>query len=143
MATLAQTQKKVQNILTSKFGSVRVDSDNEFVFPYESTLVTIKVEEFGGKSNETVIDITAIVSRDTPASTKLYKWLNEKNANIKFGSVYHLESGSKSLILLQYSILGDFVDPEELINGVMAVVLIADIIDDEVVDEFGGKRFID
>jgi hypothetical protein len=46
-------------------------------------------------------------------------------------------------MVLQYSLLGDFLDPAELLNAVRAIVIVADILDDEVVNEFGGRRFSD
>jgi hypothetical protein len=143
MSKVSQIQNKVQSILRSELGSVRVDADGSISIPYESTLVTIKVEQFAGNADETVVDVMAVISFDTPSSAALYKWLNEKNMNLKFGTLYHLESKKNRIMVLQYSILGDYLDPAELLNAVRAVVLVADIIDDEVVKEFGGRRFSD
>jgi hypothetical protein len=47
------------------------------------------------------------------------------------------------MILLKYSILGDYLDPEELLNAVRAVILMANLLDEEITEEFGGTRFID
>jgi hypothetical protein len=46
-------------------------------------------------------------------------------------------------MVLQYSLLGNFLDPEELLNALRAVVLMADILDDEVTKEFGGRKYSD
>jgi|LauGreDrversion4_2_1035121.scaffolds.fasta_scaffold933276_1 hypothetical protein len=143
MSKVSQIQKKVQSILSSELGSVRVDADGSISIPYESTLVTIQVEQFAGNADETVVDVMALISFDTPASSALYKWINEKNSNLKFGTLYHLESAKNRVMVLQYSLLGDFLDPAELLNAVRAVVIVADILDDEVVNEFGGRRFSD
>jgi len=143
MATVSQVQKKVQSILSTELGSVKVDADGDIRIDYESTSVRIAVEQYGDSADETVVEITGVLSFETPASPKLYKWINDKNALIKFGTIYHLESKSGTLVLLQYSILGDFLDPEELLNAVRVVVMIANKLDDEVVEEFGGKRVVD
>lgn len=140
MASVKQVQSKVQSILTTELGSVRVAADGEIKINYESTLVTIAVEDYG--NNETIVVITAIVTSGTKETPALYKFLNDTNANLRFGSLQYL-SGNPSVMILQYTILGDFLDPEELLNAVRAVVLIADKLDDEIVKEFGGKRFID
>jgi hypothetical protein len=144
MATVSQIQKKVQSILSTELGSVKVDADGDIRIDYESTSVRISVEQYGDNAEETVVEITGVLSFETPASAKLYKWMNEKNATIKFGTIYHLD-GSKggTLVLLQYSILGDFLDPEELLNAVRVVVIVANKLDDEVINEFGGKRVAD
>jgi hypothetical protein len=144
MATVSQVQKKVQSILSTELGSVKVDADGDIRIDYESTSVRIAVEKYGDNEEETIVEITGVLSFETPASPKLYKWINDKNGLIKFGTIYHLD-GAKggTLVLLQYSILGDFLDPEELLNAVRVVVLIANKLDDEVIEEFGGKRVID
>lgn len=144
MATVSQVQKKVQSILSTELGSVKVDADGDIRIDYESTTVRIAVEQYGDSTDETVVEITGVLSFDTPASPKLYKWINEKNAMIKFGTIYHLDASKGStLVLLQYSILGDFLDPEELLNAVRVVVMIGNKLDDEVIAEFGGKRVVD
>ena len=140
MASVKQVQSKVQSILTTELGSVRVAADNEIKINYESTLVTIAVEDYG--NNETVVVITAIVTSETKETPALYKFLNDTNVSLRFGSLQYL-SGNPSVMILQYSILGDTLDPEELLNAVRAVVLMADKLDDEIVKVFGGKRFID
>ena len=144
MATVSQVQKKVQSILSTELGSVKVDADGDIRIDYESTSVRISVEKYGDNEEETVVEVTGVLSFETPATPKLYKWINDKNGLIKFGTIYHLD-GAKggTLVLLQYSILGDFLDPEELLNAVRVVVLIANKLDDEVIEEFGGKRVID
>jgi hypothetical protein len=144
MATVSQVQKKVQSILSTELGSVKVDANGSIRIDYESTSVGIVVEQYGDSSEETVVEISGYLSFDTPASPKLYKWINDKNASIKFGTVYHLDnSNGETVALLQYSILGDFLDPEELLNAVRVVVVIANKLDDELIEEFGGKRVVD
>jgi hypothetical protein len=140
MSSVKQVQSKVQSILTTELGSVRVGADNQIKINYESTLVTVEVEDYG--NDETIVVLTAIVSTETKESPALYKYLNDTNSGLRFGSLQFL-NGSPSVLILQYSILGDFLDPEELLNALRAVVLVADKLDDEIVGKFGGKRFID
>ena len=140
MASVKQVQSKVQSILTTELGSVRVAADNQIKITYESTLVTVAVEDYG--NNETIVVLTAIVTSETKETPALYKYLNDTNAGLRFGSLQYLP-GKTSVLILQYSILGDFLDPEELLNALRVVVLVADKLDDEIVGKFGGKRFID
>lgn len=143
MSKVSQVQKKVQSILSSELGSVNVDADGNLKISYESTLLMIKTHEFGDKGDETMIEMTGVVTMDTPASPKLYKYLNEQNSSLHFGSLHHLDGKKSTLILLKYCILGDYLDPEELLNAVRATVLMSDLLDDDIVKEFGGTRFID
>jgi hypothetical protein len=143
MSKVSQIQKKVQSILSSELGSVNVDADGNLKITYESTVLLISTMEFGQKGDETIIELSGLVSLDTPASPKLYKYLNDKNVALHFGALNYSEGTKSSMILLKYSILGDFLDPEELLNAVRAVILMSDLLDDEVTKEFGGTRFID
>jgi len=148
LATVSQTQKKVQSILTAELGSVRVDADGDINIAYESTHVRVSVEQFSETvPDETVVVIGGILTFGTPASPKLYKWINDKNALLKFGAIsYYEDDDGKdpgALMLLKYSILGDFLDPEELLNALRSVTIISDVLDDQVVEEFGGKRAVD
>jgi hypothetical protein len=143
MSQVSQIQKKVQSILTSELGSVNVDADGMISIPYQSTLVTIAVEQFASSTDETIVDVRGLISFDTPTSPDLYKWLNKKNSELRFGSIFHLESKQNTIMVLQYSLLGNFLDPEELLNALRAVVLMADILDDEVTKEFGGRKYSD
>jgi hypothetical protein len=143
MSKVSQVQKKVQSILSSELGSVNVDAEGNLKITYESTLLMITTLEFGRKGDETVIELAGVVAIDTPPSAKLYKYLNEKNTELHFGALHHIEGSNSTMVLLKYSILGDYLDPEELLNAVRAVILMSDLLDDEVVNEFGGKRFSD
>ena len=143
MSKVSQVQKKVQSILSSELGSVNVDADGNLRLTYKSTAVLITTFEFGQEKDQTIIEIAGVVSIDTPASPKLYKYLNDQNAGLHFGALHHGQGTDSSMTLLKYSILGDFLDPEELLNAVRAVVLVSDMLDDEVIKEFGGRRFID
>lgn len=140
MASLKQVQSKVQSILTTELGSVRVAADNQIRINYESTLVTVAVEDYG--KDETIVVLTAIVTTETKESPALYKYLNDTNSALRFGSLQYLRE-KPSVLILQYTILGDFLDPEELLNALRVVVMVADKFDDEIVGKFGGKRFID
>ena len=61
-----------------------------------------------------------------------------------FGSVnIDEEDGGTCFAFFKYNILGDHLDPAELVNAVSAVAFNADAMDDEVVERFGGKRYVD
>jgi hypothetical protein len=90
-----------------------------------------------------VIDVRGVISFNTKLSSDLLIWINEKNSISKFGKIYHLDSGKNTGIFFEYSLLGNYLDKEELLNAVAAVALISDELDDEAINLFGGKRFID
>ena len=95
------------------------------------------------KNEEIMVEVTGLVTLDTPANLKLYQFLNEQNQKLHFGALYHVSGTNHTMINLRYNIFADYLDPEELLNAVRAVVLVSDVFDDQIVKEFGGKRSID
>ena len=141
MSTVAKVQKKVQDILSSEFGSVRVSSDGSIKIPYESTMVNIEVEEW--LNGQSIVVLTAVIARDSKSNSAVYEWVNTQNANLRMGTVYHLPSKTNNITVMSYALLGDFMDPDELTNALRVLVLMADKLDDEFVSLFGGERFVD
>jgi hypothetical protein len=140
MSSVSKVQKKVQDILSSEFGSVRVSADGSIKIPYESTMVNISVEEW--LNDQSIVVLNGIIASDSKSNTSVYEWINTQNAALRMGNIYHLP-GKNNITILSYSILGDFLDPEELTNALRAVVFLADKLDDEFIQKFGGSRFVD
>ncbi|MFT4089006.1 MAG: hypothetical protein QM658_17985, partial [Gordonia sp. (in: high G+C Gram-positive bacteria)] len=44
-------------------------------------------------------------------------------------------------VSLKHNLLGDFLDPEELMSAVYGLAFVADDVDDELKAKFGGLRF--
>ena len=141
MATVAEVQRKVHNILTSEIGSVTVDKDGAFRFPYQSTVVNVSVEEFG--ENETLVKLDGLIALDSQSSPAVYEWCNQQNVAIAFGAVVHMQSEKTNITMLKHAILGDFLDPAELFTALKGVVFLADDLDDKFISLFGGKRYED
>ena len=141
MATVAEVQRKVHNILTSEFGSVTVDKDGAFRFPYQSTVVNVSVEDFG--DNETLVKLDGLIALDSKSGAAVYEWCNQQNGAIAFGSVVHMESGKNNITIIKHAILGDFLDPAELFAALRGIVILADDLDDKFIAKFGGKRYED
>jgi hypothetical protein len=141
MATVAEVQKKVHNILTSELGSVTTDKEGAFRFPYQSTVVNVSVEDFG--DNETLIKLDGLIALDSKSGASVYEWCNEQNIRIAFGTVTHIGSGKNNVTILKHAILGDFLDPAELLMALRGIVLLADDLDDKFISLFGGKRYED
>ncbi len=141
MASVADVQRKVHNILTSEIGSVTVDKDGSFRFPYQSTVVNVSVEDFG--NNETLIKLDGLIALDSSSGAAVYEWCNQQNAAIAFGTVVHLESGKNNVTIIKHAILGDFLDPAELFTALRGLIFLADDLDDKFISKFGGQRYQD
>ena len=79
-------------------------------------------------------------------SHEVLRWLATVSNDFLFGRVtLHFEGEGEGLakLGLQHTLLGDFLDIEELRTAVAFLASTADHLDDIVVDRFGGRRFAD
>jgi hypothetical protein len=141
MPQVDKVTKNVHKLLTDTFGKVTVNSEGRYEFPYESTIMHVGVTEF--LEDQTLIEFDALIAADSKSNAEVVEWCNTANMNLKFGTVCHMASGKQNLTILRHAILGDDLDPEELLTCLRMLTLIADKFDDEFVSKFGGKRYED
>lgn len=95
---------------------------------------------FPFQDDDAVISTRAYVVRGAPASLEFYTWLLNQNHRMTFGSFGVDDKGD---VFLEHSIVGSTCDQPELSASVLAVALLADDFDDQIVNRWGGRRAID
>lgn len=108
-----------------------------------SAEVIIGFDDLAGGS---VIRVSAVVLDDlgvgSDAEPVVLKALNDRNRAVRFAKFVLGPDGDS--ITLEYDLLGDFLQPEELINAVTSIAQMADDHDDLLRQELGsGRRAID
>jgi len=144
VTTLLELRDKVQRTLTETFSDVRVDSDGDFAIPYESTSVFVRCSEQGeGDSKRTLVQIWAEVLSEVNPTPELFEFVATHADDWVFGHIFTIRDGESGLnrVLMRHTLLGDYLDAEELRSAVVGIVISADKLDDEMKDSFGGKRF--
>ncbi len=133
------TKEKVQRYLTDLLGSVSLDRDGDFFVRNGSAQVFLRVVPFGEKN--TIVRIWAPTNHGVPESAELYHYI-ATCARFYFGALTASPTPANTAnIAFSYSLLGEFLDPDELRSAVSAVAVSADTIDDEIKEKFGGMRF--
>lgn len=135
---LELVKSKVEKYLSELYGTYE-KGPNFYRIRHESTAVIISA--FDWINNLVLVQVSALILRDVEETTALYVALGEINRAYYFGKLNYF-SQDKSLVFEQF-LLGDFLDKEELNSVVMSLAYIADKIDDELKERFGGKRFVD
>jgi hypothetical protein len=151
MATIEQTTMKVQRILTGPMQlNVQVRGDTMAIhFADTSTQVTFHVSELGKDRDgnpRTVVRVSAPILWGVAPTPALYEWIAREGGNYVFGHVAAFNDGSepgKVFLLMTHTLLGDYLDEDELAAAMWAVLGSADDLDDELRQRFGGKRYID
>ncbi len=151
MATVEQTMMKVQRLLTGPMG-LRVELQGDAItarFTDVSTQVRFVVRDFGEDQQgepQTVVGISAPILFEVTPTPELYEWVARKAGNYFFGHVVvwdDPDGGGKVMLIMTHTLLGDYLDEEELRAAMWGVLATADRLDDELQPRFGGKRMAD
>jgi hypothetical protein len=151
MATVDETMMKVQRLLTGPLGlKIGLQGDTiGVVFNDSSTQVHIRIIDWGkSKDGEprTLVRISSPLLRDVEPTPALYEYVVREAPRLWFGSIAawdDTESPGKLSLTLGHTLLGDFLDEEELRLAMFNVLGSADELDDTLQKRFGGKRWTD
>jgi len=151
MATVDQTMMKVQRLLTGPM-NLKIEIQGGtigVVFTDYSTQINIRVIDWGKAEDgepRTLVRIVAPLLRGVVPAPALYEYLARETPKLWFGSIAvwddEKDQGKLSLTL-SHTLLGDFLDEEELSSAMYGVLNSADELDDKMQQRFGGKRWTD
>jgi hypothetical protein len=140
--TATQVREKAQRILTDALGTVQVDGDGDFVIQEESAVTFVRVADWDDEN--TVVRVWSIMAVDVPLSDELFRWAATEGQDFLFGSCSVIEGDDGTgEVHFTHHLLGDFLDPDELILATAAVAATANGLDDLVKARFGGRLFTD
>lgn len=138
MTIVESTQLKVQGYLTT-LGRPELDGDGDFSLRFGSARVFVRVTAWGNEHS--LIDIFCFALEDVPPSPELFEYVATNN-DYAFGKLRVVRRSEGACMLgVNHSMLGTFIDPEELVIAVRCVAETADALDDELKPRFGGHRF--
>lgn len=151
MATVEQTMMKVQRLITVGMGyMVQLNGESLRVsFTDHSTSVQLRVQSWGNDSEgepQTVVLITSMILRGVKPSLALYEWVARKGGSQWFGHVELYDDADEPgavYLICAHTLLGDYLDVKELEHAMHSVLFLANKWDDELQQQFGGKRQID
>jgi hypothetical protein len=151
MATVDQTMLKVQRLLTGPCG-LRIQLQGDLIsvaFSNVSTELHLSVVDWGKTKDgepRTLVHITSPILRGVTPTPALYEFLAREAQRYWFGHVQVFDdANNKGMVTLQMShtLLGDYLDEEELKAAMFGVMDAADEQDDLMQQRFGGKRWKD
>jgi hypothetical protein len=151
VANIDATMMKVQRILTGPMG-LRISLQGSTIsvtFTDSSTRVNIGFQDYGtNKAGDasTLVQLSSPILWEVDPSPALYEWIAREGGKYYFGHVSAYDDSSapgKLFLMLHHTLLGDYLDEEELHWALYAVLGTADKLDDELQGKFGGKRLAD
>ncbi len=147
MATVEETTAKVQRMLASGFNDVRL-TERGYAVPYGSSEVLVEVRDWGKDSKDepqTLVYLWAPIGREVTLTPEVYQWAAVDGQANYFGAVRVNPNDDKvtAFLTIEYTLLGDYLDPMEIQTAVQMMYVSADKLDEIVHDRFGGKRYTD
>ena len=137
MATVDDTQRRIQKMLHEWLGKVEIDGDGDFVFHMESTACFGRVVDWG--DGDLLFNAWAPVLLDVPLTNELYKFVATESYDVGNLMLEESDSGNTGLLKFQYRILANDLDESELKMAVGVVASTADNLDDKLQKRFGGR----
>jgi hypothetical protein len=143
MGRSGEVRTRVRRLLTDRLGTVTVDRAGDAVIEHGTVRVFVSVND-APDGNHTIITVNSVTNWDLEPDPGLFRYVATRSNDIAFGTLSVVERRDRKCnVNLHYAMLGDTVDPDDLLNAVSAVATVADEVDDEVVRRFGGRRTIE
>lgn len=151
MADVDTTMMKVQRLLTGPMG-LRIQLQGETLtvtFTDSSTRVNLTFAAWGqNKAGDpsTLVRLACPLLWEVDATPAVYEWIAREGGKYYFGHVTAYDDATlpgKLFLNMQHTLLGDYLDEEELHWALYTMLQTADKLDDELKGKFGGKRLAD
>jgi hypothetical protein len=138
-AALATLRGKITAYLDQASIPYRIDERGCYTFRQGSTLVFIQPLEWSDYAMVKVFAPLAVEIQQPDGDLALY--LADRNFNLLFGK-FSLDLARRT-VWLEHVLLGDFLDPQELLLTLEVIAYTADRYDEQIAQQAGGKRIID
>lgn len=137
---VATARGKVQQYLTQNFNSVTVDKDGDFSLRNGSSRIFVRTWT-RDEVDWTVVNLEVPLLFDVKETPAVFEHVALHADDYIFGHLNAVRTDDGLRICLSHGLLGDYLDEEELVRAVSSMLGIADDIDDELREQFGGHRF--
>ena len=142
MADLNTVKNRLQSFLASAF-RVELTDRGGFTIRHESAQLFIDVRQNPERPDGPVfINFTCPILFGVQPSPELFEHVATHADDYYFGhlSAFRSEDGSITLFFT-HSILGDYLDEQEVVGAVYMLLPVANDLDDALQQQFGGRRF--
>ncbi len=137
---LADLKLKCLEWLADIAGGYEVDKVADAFFRLGSTRINLFFRPFGDE--QTIVSVFVYLLWKVPKTPELMEYVAFNSANHYFGSIQLSPDGDddeKVTVLFDHSLLGDYIDYEEFKEAALGVGAVADRLDTELQQRFGGE----
>lgn len=137
---LLMVREKVQKIVSSNFDRVELDKDGDLTFRHHSARIFVRCWT-PADDGPIYINLMSPLLLQVKASPELFEHLALHADDKIFGHLHAKQFDDGVTVFISHSLLGDYLDEEELTRACIAVLVSADELDDDLKSQFGGIRF--
>lgn len=137
---VAATRAKVQRYLTQNFTDVNVDKEGDYSLRHGSSRLFVKTRT-RDTADFTWVTLEVPLLFEVPDTPAVFEYVALHADDYIFGhlSAYRGEKGIT--VYFTHSLLGDYLDEDELERAVGLMLSVANDLDNELMDKFGGTVF--
>ena len=131
-------RSRVGEILMFEFGAVTDEADGGYWVLMDGTMLHAAILRAG---KYVIVRISGIAITSVPRSAELYRWVAEGPQDAAFGHVRMVAGDDEDHVdlLAIHELLGNYLDHDELVVGVVGVASVAQAAAEQVMERFGGK----
>lgn len=144
MATRQQITEHVEQILTNNFRDVEMYAAEGFTLRQGSARAFIEIEATDDSLAHApaFVRITVPLLQQVTETQELHRHIAFNAGSNRYGSLaLRSDSEHGTCIYFMHTLLGNYLDDDELGYAVSEMLAAADDLDDELQQKFGGKRF--
>lgn len=137
-ATLVETRDAVSTMLADFVGRVELGAGGQLSFVHEGSRVFVDVRSWG--DNSSLVQVYSVTNVELTPTPELYEYVALHSDDWIFGHLGMAVNEGNAIVHFSHTLLGDFLDEDELRTAVFAVAVTASQIDDQIEAQFGGRR---
>lgn len=139
---VAATRSKVEQYLTENFDDVNIALDGSYSLRRGSARIFVTVRTHDD-TDWTWVTLEAPLLSNVEETSEVFEHVALHGDDFIFGHLSAVRTDVGLDILFTHALLGDCLDEDELVKAVGGMLVIADNMDDELAEVFGGDRFHD
>lgn len=133
-------RQKVQQYLVDGVGPINIDEDGDLSFQVESARVFVHVQAHPN-GEAVIVHCFSQVLHDVPPSPEFLAYVATTDDWVFGALTASAQDDGNYLLIMRQTLLGDYLDQEELLYVAFGIVTATNEIDSDLAARFGGRVF--
>lgn len=140
---VSTTREKVEQYLSRNFAQVSVNEAGVYSLRKGSARIFVEVRVAGsaGEAKITLVNLDVLLLQGVRETPAVFEYVALHADDYQFGHLNAARTDDGLRLFLSHTLLGDYLDEDELRYAVGGMATVADDLDDELQLRFGGARF--